>query len=121
MRRAAHIFIGVASWAAFLTLWWMLVRDGRVPAAALRSTAVELGAVAGLVLAVTGWWVRHNIAIYRRKGPRTGVTSAPARTDRDTLGRPVRWEFGGRKGDDVRAPHVVVDVVAGEKTYRPGG
>lgn len=121
MRRVAHILIGVASWAVFVALWWMLVRDGRVSADALRSTVVELGAVAGAVLAITAWWVRHNVAIYRRKGPRTGIREAPARTDRDALGRPVHWEFGGRRGGAVRAAHVIVDVADGDKTYRPGG
>src|SRR5690242_21386846 len=89
MRRIGHVVIGLAAWAAFGALWWLLARDGRISGDALRGTAVELGAVAVVVLAVTGWWIRHNLAIHRRKGPRTAAPATPARTDRDALDRPV--------------------------------
>ena len=31
----------------------------------------------GAVLAVTIWWIRHNVSIYRRKGPRRGRPDTP--------------------------------------------
>ncbi|MHB2024113.1 MAG: hypothetical protein ACYCO3_12390, partial [Mycobacteriales bacterium] len=75
----------------------------------LPSPSVLLLGPATLVLTwlVTQAWVRHNLAIYRRKGPRRGRSRGVESWTHDRLGRPL----GGRWPADVRGREVVVDVI----------
>jgi hypothetical protein len=75
----------------------------------------------GAVLAVTIWWIRHNVAIYRRKGPRRGRPENPPRTDEDRLGRDVAWTMPGGAPAALAERHLVVEVVGDLKTYRREG
>ena len=118
MRTVRHVIVGIASWVVFAALWALLARQGRVSPDALRDTGTQLAVLGGAVLALTTWWVRHNVGIHRRKGPRTGVPTARPRTDQDRLGRPVRWALPGADTGAQTAQHVVVDVEDGAKTYR---
>jgi hypothetical protein len=120
MRQVVHKLVGVACWILIGVLWVMLVRDGRASSTALGGTAVELAALSGVVLAVTIWWVRHNVGIYRRKGPRQGRASTPPRTDEDRLGRALCWSLAGGALAASRAEHLIVEVNGDVKTYRRG-
>ena len=119
MRQKIHIALGVACWLLFAALWVKLFAEDKAGAAALRDTGVQLAAVIGLVLALTTWWIRHNVAIYRRKGPRTGRPSQPPRTDEDRLGRPIRWDLAGGPIAARERTHLVVDLDGDVKSYRP--
>jgi hypothetical protein len=118
MRQAGHTAIGVAFWALLIFLWVKLVRDGRAGAANITYSIQYLSIVAGAVLAVTIWWIRHNTRIYRRKGPRTGRPELAPRSDEDRLGRPLRWQLEDGVDGARHAAHLVVDLDGEAKVYR---
>ncbi len=118
MRQRAHILVGIAFWLLFAALWAELIVQHKATAAALRGTALSLGAVIGAVLAITTWWVRHNVRIYRRKGPRQGRPSEPPRTDEDRLERPIRWGVPGGVSRAASHRHLIVELDGDVKIYR---
>jgi hypothetical protein len=121
MRQKAHIAVGVGFWLLFAALWIKLIATHTVGLHAVRTTGLELAAVAGVVLAVTTWWIHHNIGIYRRKGPRKGRPSEPPRVDEDRLGRAIRWQLPGGAIAASRCEHLIVELDGDVKTYRPAG
>jgi hypothetical protein len=118
MRQLVHCVIGVAFWLLLAALWVLLAVQGKASGAAFRDTGVWLAALMGAVLAVTIWWIRHNVAIYRRKGPRRGRPEQPPRTDEDRLGREVDWALPGGAPVAVAERHLLVEVEGNRKTYR---
>jgi hypothetical protein len=118
MRQAAHTAIGLAFWALLILLWVKLARDGQAGAANIAYSIQYLSVVAGAVLAVTVWWIRHNTRIYRRKGPRTGRPEVVPRCDEDRLGRPVRWQLEDGVEGAREAAHLIVDLDGEAKVYR---
>lgn len=114
VRAAWQHAVGFAAWALLGAGWGRVVARG-VPA----TMPVRDGLlVAGILLAIavaTGLWVRHNRAIYHRKGPRRAVPSTPGHPEHDRLGRTLRVDAAGVRG----AREVVVTVGAGVKTYEP--
>jgi hypothetical protein len=119
MRQALHIAIGIACWLLLAGLWVLLFVEGNASASALRDTGLMLAALMGFVLAVTIWWIRHNVAIYRRKGARRGRPVHPPRTDEDRLGRQIGWAMPGGAPSALAQRHLVVELTGGLKTYRP--
>ena len=120
MRQFLHKVIGAAFWLLLIGLWVLLALEGRASGAAFRDTGLRLAALMGVVLAVTIWWIRHNVGIYRRKGPRTGRPSQPPRTDEDRLGRHLRWDLAGGPIAARERAHLVVELDGDVKSYRPG-
>jgi hypothetical protein len=118
MRQLTHSAIGLAFWAVLGLLWFKLVRDHKAGAAHIAYSVQYVAIVAGAVLAVTIWWIRHNTRIYRRKGPRTGRPESRPRTDEDRLGRPIRWQLEDGAVGAVDAGHLVVDFDGEAKVYR---
>jgi hypothetical protein len=121
MRQFVHIVIGIAFWLLLAGLWVLLAVQGKASGAAFRDTGVWLAALMGAVLAVTIWWIRHNVAIYRRKGPRRGRPENPPRTHADRLGRDIEWALPGGAHTALTQRHLVVDVAGELKTYRAEG
>lgn len=121
MRRFAHTTIGVLSWLALAGLWALLVASGDVSLAGVEQAALQLAALSAAMLAVTVWWVRHNVAIHRRKGPRAGRATDIPRSDADRLGHPLRWELAGGVHGARSEPYLVVELDGQTKTYRRGG
>jgi heme A synthase len=121
-RRLLHVLVGVAFWLLFALLWADLVRDGAATTASLSRTLLLVGLIAALVLAITGAWVRHNVGIHRRRGPRPGTPLLAPRADVDRLWRSVVWDLPGGHLRAVETPHLVVDLdrQAAVKTYRHG-
>jgi hypothetical protein len=121
MRQALHIAIGLAFWALLAVLWVLLALEGRASGAAFRDTGVQLAALMSAVLAITIWWVRHNVGIYRRKGPRQGRAALEPRTDEDRLGHPLRWALPDGPAAATNEQHLVVELDGVLKTYRRAG
>lgn len=119
-RRVGHVLVGIGFWLVFGWLWADLVRDGSLAARAPR-TLLIVAAVAVVVVAVTAGWVRHNIGIYRRLGPRSGMSLLPPPADADRLGCPVRWDLPGGHLAALEARHLVVELGDGAKRYRAAG
>jgi len=61
-----------------------------------------------------GAWVLHNVAIYRRKGPRNKVREFALLPGYDYLGTPVDVRV-----DCLSESEIVVDLVEGTKCYLP--
>jgi hypothetical protein len=121
MREFVHKVIGLAFWLLLVALWVELALEGRASGAALRDTGLRLAALMGVVLTVTIWWIRHNVGIYRRKGPRRGRPENPPRTDEDRLGRDVAWTRPGGAPAALAERHLVVEIAGDVKTYRREG
>jgi hypothetical protein len=121
MRQFAHKVIGAAFWLLLVGLWVLLAAEGKASGAAFRDTGIWLAALMGAVLAVTIWWIRHNVALYRRKGPRRGRAENPPRTDEDRLGRDVEWAIEGGATAALAERHLVVETAGDLKTYRREG
>jgi hypothetical protein len=118
MRQVAHVIAGIAFWLALAGMWAILVIGHEAKSAAFQSAGFEVAVIIGVVVAITMWWIRHNVAIHRRKGPRTERANQSPRTDEDRLGRRLRWAMpGGARGARDQA-HLVVEVHGDVKTYR---
>ncbi len=116
-RSACHAVLVIFGWILFFS-WWVRVlssASGKDIGTALAFISLTLAAT----VVVTLVWVRYNIGIFRRKGPRRTVTKVDERYESDVLGRRV-------VGPDIatlrRAPTVEVSLDDGAKRFAsPGG
>ena len=106
----AHAIGVVGGWALFAWAW----HD--VASKPWDTESLWLLIVGSLLAApaITAAWVLHNLAIYRRKGPRRGVPAVDARYDRDFNGREVKADWQALSS----ARFVVVELHGAEKRYR---
>ncbi|MBC7266298.1 MAG: hypothetical protein QMD76_07135 [Anaerosomatales bacterium] len=87
LSRLLQVLLAVVGWVVFGWLWWTAFRTGPTDSQ-LRGTLIVGTIDVGIVL-VTILWVRWNIGVYRRKGPRTTVPPVDYAYDRDCKGVPV--------------------------------
>ena len=85
LRDAMHALVVLAGWVLFFIWWGQVLRVASIPEAA-RAVLVILS-VSLLTALATVWWVRYNLGIYRRKGPRRTVPDVPEDVGTDALGR----------------------------------
>jgi hypothetical protein len=104
MRQLVHKIIGIVFWVLLAGCWFALAAEGN-----LSYSVQYVAIIAGAVL-VTAWWVRHNVRIYEKKGPRGLRPPEPLRTDEDRLGRPLRWQLERGHAEAVGAAHLVVSL-----------
>jgi hypothetical protein len=117
MRQTLHVAVGLAFWALLAALWVALALEGKASGAAFRDTGLQLAVLMGVVLAITIWWIRHNVGIYRRKGPRRGRVDLQPRTDEDRLGHAVRWALPDGPAAAATEQHLVIELHGQIKTY----
>jgi hypothetical protein len=116
-RDALHVLLVLCVWALFF-YWWGLVLPTTSPAEAARALLYILS-ICLLAALLTVGWVRYNLGIYRRKGPRRSVTEVRETFDADALGRKI-----AHPGLDAlrSARQVTVSVTAENgKRLSPGG
>ena len=111
-----RILFGILAWLLFLAVVvrWAFVRNDS--ATLVLELAIPVTMLFVVVVA-TELWIRHNIGIYKRKGPRrkTAVFDAPWTSD--SLGRALDIDLTQLLGASV----VVVSVDSqGNKIYRSG-
>jgi hypothetical protein len=113
-RSLFHYLLLLPLWAAFFWGWWFILFHWPRPEliASLRLLAFA-GSLCGIVITL---WIRHNVAIFKEKGPRLGARQITMTFTSDVLGRPLVLARPGV----LRDPYVVVDVEGGKKVYRPG-
>lgn len=83
-----RVAYGAIAWVVLVVAWWQVLSRG--PQTWVSQLVVPVLAVV-VVTAMTLGWVRHNLGIYQRKGPRHGLPEADAPWTTDSLGR--RLEF----------------------------
>jgi hypothetical protein len=118
VRQALHIVIGIAFWAITAVLWYVLWIEHKATRASLLDSAARVAICLGIILGVTMWWVSHNVAINRRKGPRKGRRALAPNTYNDRLGRPLVWALDGGADGAPAAGHLVVELDGEVKSYR---
>jgi hypothetical protein len=74
-----------AAWILFAWSWVKVL--GETSPAAMRASGVLVGLAFVSVVAITWWWIAHNLRIYRKKGPRKSVPSVRRDFSTDFLGR----------------------------------
>jgi len=119
-RQHIHVLVAILSWIGFALLWVLLYEQGKLTREAI---ALSVGTVAAITLAVaivTLAWVRHNVSIHRRKGPRTGRALLAPRLDVDRLDRAVTWDFPDGHNEARKSALVVVELDGDVKRYRDG-
>lgn len=107
-----QLLVGLLSWVAFAGGWVRVVRMGTPDRLVLQAGALLLATLVVITVA-TAWWVRHNLAIYRRKGPRRAVPVAEAAISEDRLGRPLTGPLEAL----TDASEIVIELKGGEKWY----
>lgn len=116
LRTLGQTLVGYAGWGLFGAGWGRVLARGVPAQLPVRDGLLITGLLAVIAVATIGW-IRHNRAIYRRKGPRRAVPAGPGHPTRDRLGRALVAD-----AEAVRAAREVV-VVPGEKnkTYELDG
>lgn len=79
-----RVVVGVLSWVLLLLAWVLVLQ--RDPRTWLYQLAVPVVTLV-VVTVVTFAWVRHNLGIYVRKGPRRGLPAVDRPWTSDSLGR----------------------------------
>lgn len=109
LRKLAHLLMVVLGWVGFVWMW-LLVAARPWDSHGLVWLIVGSAIVAPLL---TGAWVLHNRALYRRKGERQAVATADMRYERDWHGRSVHADWAMLRNSRV----VRVRVDGERKTY----
>jgi hypothetical protein len=108
-----HALVAIFGWGLFV-YWWNQVLpdlDSKDPVIAL----LFIGATILATVLVTVLWVRYNIGIFRRKGPRKSLTRVIENHDTDFLGRRIERPPGPESLKTARL--VVVSVEGDAKKY----
>lgn len=103
---------GLAGWALFGAGWGRVVAEG-VPAPSALRDGLLVTALFAVIVAATLAWVRWNLALQARKGPRRLVTPARGLPTVDHLGRRLLASSGLREAGEI-----IVCFDDSEKWYR---
>ena len=80
-----HTFLAVMTWLLFFYWWNQVIPQISVEDASVAFLAIFLTLLITSVLTLL--WVRHNLGIFRRKGPRKGLPAVSEEIHSDSLGR----------------------------------
>lgn len=93
MRDGLHTLIVVCGWVLFFYWWSSVLPITLLSDASLAILGIFVVSLCTVVLTLC--WVRYNLGIFRRKGPRLKITDVSERFAMDTLGRDLvhaGWE-----------------------------
>ena len=111
---ALHVVIAAVVWGLFAWAWYVVFLK-RTNDQTLNGV-LALGAFLLIMLLVTLGWVRHNLRIYERRGPRTQVPTVREDWSRDVLGRTVEADWAAVRSASV----VVIETEESVKRYVVG-
>jgi hypothetical protein len=116
MRDWLHALIVVCTWVLFFYWWYIVLPVTLLSDAAWALLAILVVSLCTVVL--TLGWVRYNLGIYRRKGPRRKIPEVSERVVSDALGRDL--VHGGWEA--LRASRLIIVSVddANRKTMSAG-
>jgi hypothetical protein len=113
IRGILHAFLVILTWILFVYWWNQVIPQITVEDASMAFLVIFLTFLICSVLTLL--WVRYNVGIFRRKGPRKNLPSVSEEREADYLGR--RLDHPGYdylKG----APHVVVSREEDRKNFK---
>lgn len=107
-----HALLAVLTWILFVTWWNEVIPQITVEDASMACLVIFLTFLICSVLTLL--WVRYNVGIFRRKGPRKNLPSVSEECEADYLGRKL-----DHPGCDFLkcAPLVVVSREEDRKTF----
>lgn len=109
-RALGHGLLVVAGWVLFVLAWWVVARR---PWDSYDLTMLIAAAVL-LIPAITYAWIAHNVAIYKRLGPRRSARPVERRYERDFNGRTIDADWA----DLHTRAHITIDADGPVKRYR---
>ncbi len=80
-----HSLLAVLTWILFFAWWNQVIPQITVDDAAAAFLVIFLTVL--IIMVLTLLWVRYNIGIFRRKGPRRQIPSISEERETDFLGR----------------------------------
>ena len=80
-----HALLAVLTWILFISWWNQVIPQVTVEDASMAFLVIFLTFLICSVLTLL--WVRHNVGIFRRKGPRKNLPSVSEEREADYLGR----------------------------------
>ncbi len=86
-----QILLAVFGWLAFVWLWCNAVLTG--PSNSQMMSLIIVMIIDAVIIVITMLWVRWNVALTRRKGPRRSSRAVEYAYDRDSSGVPVRHDI----------------------------
>src|SRR5512134_1549347 len=113
VRGTFHALIAMICWGLFV-YWW----NGVLPQVDSNEPVIALLFIGATVLAtvlITALWVRYNLGIFLRKGPRRRLTRVIENYGTDSLGRRIERPPGPESLKTARL--VVVSVDGESKKY----
>lgn len=113
-RDAVHLAGLVVPWMVVGWLWWRVAQTATP--GQLTLAVVLVLAVAAISLPLNFAWVVHNVRIFRRRGPRTGLTAPQGEYHVDWAQRPVTADWPAIRASAV----VIVSPTAERKVFAPG-
>jgi hypothetical protein len=111
--RTIYGLLCAAGWVGFGWAWYVVFYK-RTPQQTLEGV-IALAIFLLFVVVVTLAWMRHNIVLHRRKGPRSIIPLVTEDWSHDRIGRPVSADWAAVKEAEL----VIVEVTASGKTYTP--
>ena len=111
-----HGLVAAGGWILFVYWWWTVLAFTQPVDAALAFFLIA-STLTGTVI-VTALWVRHNLEVHRRKGPRTRVPDVLESRRSDVLGRRLAPRPDAASLREARL--VLISVHGEEKRLEPG-
>ena len=107
-----HTFLAVMTWLLFIYWWNQVIPQISREDASVAFLVIFLTPLITSVLTLL--WVRHNLGIFRRKGPRKGLPAVSEEIRSDSLGRTLDLPgYDSLKG----APVVVISREGDRKRF----
>lgn len=115
IRALVQLVLVVVGWILFLWAWVSVMRFTAPETVAV--TTILLAAFAVGIEVINLLWIRHNVNIYKRKGPRKSVPRVRYEFRRDFLGRRQAADWQSLQGEAL----IVVSFDDEQKTFASGG
>ena len=113
IRALVQLVLVVIGWFLFLWAWVSVMRYTAPETVAV--TTILLAAFAVVVEAINLLWIRHNMKIYKKKGPRENVPQVRYEFRRDFSDRRLAADWQSLQGEAL----IIVSFDDGQKTFTP--
>jgi hypothetical protein len=115
IRALVQLGFVVIGWLLFLWAWVSVMRF-TAPETAV-ATAILLAALAVVIEVINLSWIRHNVNIFKKKGPRKSVPQVRYEFRRDFLGRRQAADWQSLQREAL----IIVGFDDERKVFTPGG